>query len=88
VLRKKRRTVRSSDYCHYNVSLNVRVPFTNHQFLFFRILAHTLVYRTEPTLELTVPTVNNIIVYASVLRFSIFSLAANINIGHDVREFP
>jgi len=38
------------------VTITVRWPFNNHRSLFFRILAHTRLYRTERTLELTVPS--------------------------------
>ena len=46
-----------------HVGLNVRGPVNNHRTLLFRILSHTQLYRTERTLELTVPS-----------RFMIFSL--------------
>ena len=40
--------------CHYNIGLNIRGPFNNHRSLFFHILAHTRLYRTECTQELMV----------------------------------
>jgi len=49
-------TILRWDDCYYNVGLNVGGAFNNHRSLFIRILAHTRLYRTERTIELTLPS--------------------------------